>query len=165
METDGVEYGKTQDMEKKLPLGEAVNRLAGEVQQKRLDFALQNAGNLAGAWSAYHYAFAWNGASLAKLIPSFRQQDWAAATLAKLEEKQAEAARLNMTGKPAPGFALRSIDGQTVRLDSLLAGNRYVLLDVWASWCTPCRAGNRRLAPHYAALKKKGNRDRFRFGG
>ncbi|WP_126249027.1 TlpA family protein disulfide reductase [Chitinophaga rhizosphaerae] len=152
----GTEYGNTQDMEKKLVLSEKINRMADEVQQKRLNFSLQNAGNLAGAWSAWQYAFAWNGASLTRLIPSFRQQPWAAATLAKLQDKQAEAALVNMTGKPAPAFALRSLDGNVVRLDSLLAGNRYVLLDVWASWCTPCRAGNRKLAPHYAALKKKG---------
>ncbi|MGE7777226.1 TlpA family protein disulfide reductase [Chitinophaga sp. NPDC101104] len=152
----GAEYGNEQDMEKKLALNAATNRMATEVQDKRLAFALKHSGNLAGAWSAYQYAFAWTDASLSRLIPSFRQHPWASATLAKLEEKQAEAASNNMTGQTAPAFSLRSINGDLVSLESLLATNRYVLLDVWASWCTPCRAGNRKLAPHYAALKKKG---------
>lgn len=152
----GTQYGNTADLDAKLAISEEMNKMATEVQAKRLAFALENTGNLAGAWSAYHYAFAWTGASLSKLIPSFRQQDWAAATTQKLIEKQAESDKINMTGKTAPSFALRSLNGKVVDLGSLVAGNKYVLLDVWASWCTPCRAGNRKLAPHYAALKKKG---------
>lgn len=152
----GRQYEKADNLDKKLAINAEIGRFATEVQQKRLAFALENAGNLAGAWSAYQYAFAWTDASLSQLIPSFRQQEWAAATTNKLVEKQAESARFNMTGKTAPAFALRAIDGSLVQLDSLVSRNRYILLDVWASWCTPCRAGNRELAPHYAALKRKG---------
>lgn len=152
----GNRYGNTNDLDEKLAINTQINRMATEVQEKRLNFALQHANDLAGAWSAYHYAFAWTDASLARLIPSFRQHAWASATLLHLQDKQAAAAQNNMTGKTAPAFALRSIGGNVMPLDSLVAANKYILLDVWASWCTPCRAGNRKLAPHYAALKRKG---------
>jgi thiol-disulfide isomerase/thioredoxin len=42
------------------------------------------------------------------------------------------------TGVPAPDFALQTVDGQTVRLSDY--AGRPVWINVWASWCAPCRA-------------------------
>jgi cytochrome c biogenesis protein CcmG/thiol:disulfide interchange protein DsbE len=40
-------------------------------------------------------------------------------------------------GAPAPAYASRTIDGDSVSLASLRG--RAVLLNVWATWCHPCR--------------------------
>ena len=44
-----------------------------------------------------------------------------------------------LIGKPAPAFALARLDAadQTVRRDDLLG--KVWMLNVWASWCAPCR--------------------------
>lgn len=49
-------------------------------------------------------------------------------------------------GSPAPDFALRTLDGRTVRLSDFRG--KTVLLNFWASWCTPCR----REMPEFDAM-------------
>jgi len=58
-------------------------------------------------------------------------------------------------GQPAPDIALPGVDGKIRKLSDLKG--KVVLLDFWASWCSPCRRAN----PHVVSLYEKYNKDGF----
>ena len=56
-----------------------------------------------------------------------------------------------LVGKPAPPFDLTLLDGRHFRLAEHV-GKQVVLLDMWATWCGPCR----RELPIVAAYAQAG---------
>ncbi len=61
-----------------------------------------------------------------------------------------------MVGDQIPDFVLPMSSGDTLNLHALL-GKRLSILDIWASWCMPCRRENREvLAPIWAKYKDQG---------
>ena len=58
-------------------------------------------------------------------------------------------------GAPYQDFTLPDTEGNRVSLSSLIDG-KVALLDLWASWCGPCRSNSRLLIPVYEKYKDAG---------
>lgn len=61
-----------------------------------------------------------------------------------------------LVGAVIPDFPFPMSSGDTVALKTLL-GKKLTILDIWASWCVPCRRENQQvLAPLWAAYRENG---------
>ena len=74
--------------------------------------------------------------------------------LAKNAREELAARKATAPGAEAPDFTLNDPEGNPVTLSSLRG--QYVIVDFWASWCKPCRAGMPAMKELYAKYHDKG---------
>ncbi len=59
-----------------------------------------------------------------------------------------------LVGSRAPEFVLNTLDGQRVALSDMRG--QVVLVNIWATWCPPCRAEMPAIQASYARYRDKG---------
>lgn len=59
-------------------------------------------------------------------------------------------------GNTIPALQLKNAAGQPLNLMATVRKNKYTLIDIWASWCVPCRAEFPFLKQAYARYHKAG---------
>ncbi len=64
-------------------------------------------------------------------------------------------ARKVKTGNKYPDYKVTREDESTEQISSLIKGN-VAVIDLWASWCSPCRRHSMELIPLYEKYKDKG---------
>ena len=87
--------------------------------------------------------------AFAKLDTALKQTDMGQELVQRIK-----AAHTIKEGLMAPGFTLNDTEGHPVSLEKMRG--KYLLVEFWASWCSPCRAENPNLRAQYEKYHSKG---------
>lgn len=92
-------------------------------------------------------------AELDTIIAGFPQEIGQSEYVVKLKEI-ADGMRKTAIGTVAPDFTMNDPQGKSIQLSSLRG--KVVMIDFWASWCTPCRQENPNVVKVYQQYHDKG---------
>lgn len=114
------------------------------------------AGNPDVEAAAYMFNRYYNDASTEDFEEAFNQYSEKVRNsfLAAEAREELAARKATQPGAQAPDFTLNDPDGKPVTLSSLRG--QYVIVDFWASWCKPCRAGMPAMKELYKKYHPKG---------
>ena len=122
-------------------------------QQYYKDYVNQNTDNAVGAFLGMNMARSMSADELEELVGSFEENIPEHPYVKEMQnmvepaQKQAEAENAIQVGSQAPDFTLPDAEGNEHSLSDFQG--KYVFLDFWASWCSPCREENPNMVKVY----------------
>ncbi len=129
--------------------------LLEEYEAIEIEAMESNLGNLYGLslLQSASYGMSSDGiiAAYEKLAPELQEMD-----SAKALRERADVLKLTEPGNSYIEIKQPAPDGKEIALSEVIAKNKYVLLDFWASWCGPCMAEVPYMLEDYAEYKDKG---------
>lgn len=126
------------------------------IDSMRVSFVENNLNNLAGL-----------NAFISEQLPSMDASQ-IKSTIARFSPKMQQTSLMNYVLEQLAGAAKASVgssftdvemadrNGKTITLSEVVEGNKYVLLDFWASWCGPCMRELPYLKSAYKRFRAKG---------
>ncbi len=133
---------------------EEILQKVDELQKKAIG---ENRDNLLGAALFQNEALEYSAKEILAEIEKFTPEIQQSASMIRLKET-AEKMLKSEVGEPYMDMEQPDKDGKMISLKSVIEteGNKYILLDFWASWCGPCRGEIPYLVETYKEFHKKG---------
>lgn len=152
----GKKYQFTEEEKREMEEVEVHNKMVDDTFLSNLEeFVIRNTDNVVGAY-VFDYLYDGNG-----IEEEVTLQDSILAVAGKefLETPMAQrtlAAKRQRIGQTYTDFELPDNDGKMHRLSDYVGEGKYVLVDVWASWCMGCRMETPHVKEAYAKYHDRG---------
>lgn len=154
--SEGKTYQQTEEEKREIKEVNAHNDMVNATLYKKLKELLKrNTDNVVGAY-VFDYLYEGNGINeditLQDSILAIAGKEFLGTPMAQ----RTLAAKRQRIGQTYTDFELPDNDGKMHRLSNIVGEGKYVLLDIWASWCIGCRMETPHVKEAYAKYHNRG---------
>ena len=147
------ELAKEKDHEKASAIRDKLDPFQSRIKKTAYSFFLTHPNSYVTADQMRYYVGNMRLDSMERVYNNFNTE-LKASVRGKELEAEIKDIRSGSPGSVAPLFARVDVNGKPLSLADFKG--KYIMLDFWASWCVPCRAGNPHMIALYNQYKSKG---------